>query len=48
MTPDPVANINEQEQILLEKAESDIADGQVKKFRSHREILSQGIPGSGQ
>lgn len=48
VTQDPATDINGQEQILLEKADSDIADGRVKKFRSHREILSEGFSESGQ
>ena len=42
------SDIKSLEQILLKKSESDITNGRVKKFRSHRRILSDNISDSGQ
>jgi len=38
---DPVKEINEKEQQLLQRAEADVVEGRSHKFKSHREILGR-------
>ena len=38
---DPVKEISEKEQQLLQRAEADVAEGRLHKFKSHREILGR-------
>jgi len=36
---EPVKEVSEKEQMLLQRAEADVAEGRLHKFKSHREIL---------
>lgn len=48
VTQELASDVPLQEQILLKKSEFDLTQGRVKKFRSHRQILSDNISDSAQ
>lgn len=38
---EPVKEVSKEEQVLLQRAESDVANGRLHPFKSHREILGR-------
>jgi len=40
-TQEPVKEFSDKEQVLLERAEADVVEGRLHKFKSHREILGR-------